>query len=97
MGTIDNNPVVKTRAGKVRSSPAGGGVDASEMTARVNQILNRWSTVGLALGVARNGSLEFFSEHGLADIASHTPITEDTVFRIASLTKTFTAIAVMQL
>ncbi len=35
--------------------------------------------------------------HGLADIASDTPVTEDTVFRIGSVTKTFTAIAVMQL
>ncbi|HET9974474.1 MAG TPA: serine hydrolase domain-containing protein, partial [Streptosporangiaceae bacterium] len=35
--------------------------------------------------------------HGVADVRSKAPITEDTVFRIASLTKTFTAIAVMQL
>jgi CubicO group peptidase (beta-lactamase class C family) len=47
--------------------------------------------------VIRDGSLESFDGHGVADIASKTPITEDTVFRIGSLTKTFTAIAVMQL
>ncbi len=68
-----------------------------ELKARVGEIPNRWPTVGLAVGVVRNGSLTFFSGHGLADIASNTPITEDTVFRIASVTKTFTAIAVMQL
>jgi CubicO group peptidase (beta-lactamase class C family) len=72
-------------------------IDQEQMQARVNQILNRWPAVGLALGVVRDGSLEFFSAHGLADIASETPITEDTVFRIGSITKTFTAIAVMQL
>jgi CubicO group peptidase (beta-lactamase class C family) len=33
----------------------------------------------------------------VADIASGTPVTEDTVFRIGSITKTFTAIAVLQL
>ena len=55
------------------------------------------SAVGLAVGVIRNGSLEFFNGHGLADIASNAPITEDTVFRIGSITKPFTAIAVMQL
>ena len=38
-----------------------------------------------------------FSGHGVADIASATPVTEDTVFRIGSITKTFTAVAVMQL
>jgi len=67
------------------------------MTARVGEILSRRPCVGLAVGVVRNGSLEFFAGHGTADIASHAPITEDTIFRVASITKTFTAIAVMQL
>jgi CubicO group peptidase (beta-lactamase class C family) len=60
-------------------------------------ILNRRPAVGLALGVVGDGGLRFFRGHGLADIASSTPVTEDTVFRIGSITKTFTAIAVMQL
>ena len=72
-------------------------VDALEMKARVSEILNRHPAVGLAVGVVRNGRLEFFHGHGLDDIVSKAPITEDTVFRIASITKTFTAIAVMQL
>lgn len=45
----------------------------------------------------RRGQMESFHAAGLADIASNTPNTKDTVFRIGSLTKTFTAIAVMQL
>ena len=72
-------------------------VGQSEMKRRVGEILNRWPAVGLAFGVVRDGSLEFFSAHGLADIESRTPIAEDTVFRIGSITKTFTAIAAMQL
>jgi CubicO group peptidase (beta-lactamase class C family) len=72
-------------------------IDQLEMRARVGEILNRWPAVGLAVGVVRDGSLEFFYSHGTADLASNTPITEDTVFRVASITKTFTAIAVMQL
>jgi CubicO group peptidase (beta-lactamase class C family) len=68
-----------------------------DLKVRVGEILNRWPAVGLAFGVVRDGSLEFFSAHGLADIATKTPISEDTVFRIASITKTFTGIAVMQL
>jgi CubicO group peptidase (beta-lactamase class C family) len=67
------------------------------MKARVEEILNRHPAVGLAVGVVRGGSLAFFHGHGMADIASDTPVTKDTVFRIGSLTKTFTAIAVMQL
>ena len=72
-------------------------VSPPNVQSRLGQILNRWPAVGLAFGVVRNGSLEFFSVHGLADIESHTPVTEDTVFRIASISKTFTAVAVMQL
>lgn len=73
------------------------GVDEDAMRAAVTGILNRRPAVGLAVGVVQDGRLVFFHGHGLADIASRTPVTEDTVFRIGSLTKTFTAIAVMQL
>ena len=68
-----------------------------ELRARVGEILNRHPAVGLAVGVVRGGSMEAFSGHGVANITSCTPVTEDTVFRIGSITKTFTAIAVMQL
>jgi CubicO group peptidase (beta-lactamase class C family) len=71
-------------------------IDDIELKSRIDGILNRHPAVGLAVGVVRDGSLEFYG-HGVADIASNTPITEDTIFRIGSITKPFTAIAVMQL
>ena len=67
------------------------------LKARVAEILNRRPAVGFALGVVREGSLEFFHGHGVADVASRRPVGEDTIFRVASITKTFTAVAVMQL
>jgi CubicO group peptidase (beta-lactamase class C family) len=73
------------------------GTDELELQGRIDGILNRHPAVGLAVGVVRNGCLECFSGHGLADIASNTPVTKDTVFRIGSVTKTFTAVAVLQL
>jgi CubicO group peptidase (beta-lactamase class C family) len=69
-----------------------GGSDA-----RVRQLLSRRPAVGLALGLVRDGHPDFFHGHGLADVASRAPVTDDTVFRIGSITKLFTAIAVMQL
>lgn len=72
-------------------------VDRLNMRDRAAEILNRSPAVGLALGVVLNGSLEFFHGHGLADIRSRAPVTQETVFRVGSLTKTFTALAVMQL
>jgi CubicO group peptidase (beta-lactamase class C family) len=73
------------------------GLDQDQLTARVDEMRNRWPAVGLAVGVVRHGVLESFCAQGFADIASKTPVTRDTVFRIASISKTFTAIAVMQL
>ncbi len=80
-----------------QSAEKSARVDLSEVSARVGEILNRRPAVGFAVGVVRGGRLELFDAHGVADIASKTLITEDTAFRIASITKTFTAIAVMQL
>jgi len=64
---------------------------------RVAEMLHRQPAVGMAVGVVRNGALQFFSAHGVADVPSRVPVTDDTVFRVGSITKTMTAIAAMQL
>lgn len=69
----------------------------SAVEAGIAGILGRHPAVGLAVGVVRDGSIELFRGHGVANIGSKTPVTQDTIFRVASITKTFTAIAVMQL
>ncbi|HEY8439461.1 MAG TPA: serine hydrolase domain-containing protein [Candidatus Limnocylindrales bacterium] len=63
----------------------------------VDEILNRRPAVGFAVAVVRNGHPTLFDARGLADIASQTPLSEDTVIRIGSVTKLFTAVAVAQL
>jgi CubicO group peptidase (beta-lactamase class C family) len=72
-------------------------IDDLGLKATIAQILDRWPCAGLAVAVIADGDLAWFHGHGLADLAAKTPISENTVFRIASLTKTFTAVAVMQL
>ncbi|HEU0213109.1 MAG TPA: serine hydrolase domain-containing protein [Jiangellaceae bacterium] len=72
-------------------------VDERELIARVDEILHRRPAVGLAVGVVQDGAMVFFRGHGLADVAANIPVTADTVFRVGSITKTFTAVAVMQL
>jgi CubicO group peptidase (beta-lactamase class C family) len=72
-------------------------INQHEIDAKIDAILNRWPAVGLAVGVVRGGGALGFSGHGVANTRSARPVTEDTVFRIGSITKTFTAVAVMQL
>jgi CubicO group peptidase (beta-lactamase class C family) len=71
-------------------------IDELALKASVAEILNRWPVAGLAVGVVRDGSLAWFHGHGVADIESGAPVDANTVFRIASITKTITAVAVMQ-
>ena len=85
--------VTRPNEKRYRSSPPVG----ADVRTWLDEVLNRRSAVGFAIGVVRGGKLDFFGGHGLADIGSGERIDERTVFRIASITKTLTAIAVMQL
>jgi CubicO group peptidase (beta-lactamase class C family) len=52
---------------------------------------------GAAWGVVIDGQLVHSGASGYRDIASKAPATPDTVFRIASMTKSFTAMAILKL
>jgi D-alanyl-D-alanine-carboxypeptidase/D-alanyl-D-alanine-endopeptidase len=54
-------------------------------------------TPGLAAGVVRHGRLDHLFATGVADVASGRPVTADTGFRIASMTKNVTALAILML
>ena len=52
---------------------------------------------GAAVGILLEGELVYEKGFGVQDVATRRPVDSDTVFRIASLTKSFTALAVMKL
>jgi len=52
---------------------------------------------GAALAVARSGELVYSRGFGTADLASGEPVQPDSLFRIASISKPLTAVAILQL
>ncbi len=52
---------------------------------------------GAAWGIVIDGELAHTGVLGYRDLATKSPVTPDTVFRIASMTKSFTAMAIMKL
>jgi CubicO group peptidase (beta-lactamase class C family) len=52
---------------------------------------------GLAVGILLDGELAYERGFGVRDVQTATPIDGDTVFRIASMTKSFTALSVLKL
>jgi CubicO group peptidase (beta-lactamase class C family) len=52
---------------------------------------------GYAIAIIKDGSVVFRSTFGMANIEQHRKVTKDTVFGLASLTKTFTGLALLHL
>ena len=59
--------------------------------------LKETGATGLAVGIVLEGELVYERGFGVRDVATATPVDSDTVFRIASMTKSFTALSVMKL
>jgi CubicO group peptidase (beta-lactamase class C family) len=73
-------------------------VRAQTLTAQLNKLLDDWkekNAPGMAAMLVRDGRIEYRNFFGFADLESRTPITRDTQFLLASLTKQFTAMAIM--
>lgn len=52
---------------------------------------------GLVYGVVKDGKLAYVKGIGVQDIRDKRPVTPDSLFRIASMTKAFTALSILQL
>ena len=52
---------------------------------------------GAAWGIVIDGELAHSGSTGVRDVATNAPVDADTVFRIASMTKSFTAMAILKL
>lgn len=67
-------------------------------TSGLDEIIDRHmrtaSIPGLALGLAREGVVVDVRNYGLADVSAARPVGPDTLFHVASITKTVTALAI---
>lgn len=90
------------------AQPAAGPVESIAAHPRVADaitLLDLWieeqvafqQLPGLAIGIVYDGELIWTKGYGYSDVASKTPTTPATLYRIGSITKLFTATAVMQL
>ena len=71
-----------------------------EKTRRVDALFERWDrsdSPGCSLGIVLEGRLIYEHGYGMANLEHDIPITSETVFRIASVSKQFTAMSVLLL
>lgn len=74
---------------------------SSERLQRIHETIQRHVDAGDISGavtlVARRGRMVHFEAHGLMDIESKKPMEKNTIFRLASMSKPITAVAVLML
>ncbi len=70
---------------------------AAELDAKATGFVREHRLPGMAAGVVHEGELVWSGGPGFADVASRRSGDTGTLYRIASITKTFTATAIMQL
>ena len=86
--------------GLPRAVPEDVGMSTSRLE-RIAPVMQRWVDDGkipfVLTMIAREGRLVHFEKYGMQDVATAKPVGFDTIFRIYSMTKPITSIAVMML
>ena len=63
----------------------------------IQQILKEEKVVGLSIAVVKNNKIIYTSSFGKSNLESGAPLNNNNIFRIASISKSFSATAIMQL
>ena len=70
------------------------------ITKKIDNLFKKWdnhNSPGCAIGIIRNDSLIYAKGYGMANLEYGIPITPETIFHIASVSKQFTAFAIVLL
>ena len=65
--------------------------------AGINHIMDSINAVGFSVAVVKHHKIIYTHSFGLKDIEKNIPLTDNSIFRIASISKSFTATSIMQL
>ncbi|MES1221475.1 MAG: serine hydrolase domain-containing protein [Bacteroidota bacterium] len=65
--------------------------------ARIDTVMKKFDMVGLSVAVVKKGDIIYSHSFGLKNIETKTPLSNTDIFRIASISKSFSATSIMQL
>ena len=82
-------------------APAASAATVEEMIPAVDKIMGDWQQTapqpGFVYGIVKDGRLVHTRGFGVQDLEARRPVTADSLFRIASMSKAFTAMAILKL
>ncbi|WP_317196645.1 serine hydrolase domain-containing protein [Hymenobacter negativus] len=65
--------------------------------ASMQQFMSRWNVLGASVAISKDGKLVYERAFGYADVARTVPMQPHNLLRVASISKTVTALAIMKL
>jgi CubicO group peptidase (beta-lactamase class C family) len=69
----------------------------AKAAAGIQQIIDSSNVVGFSVAMVKDNKIIYTQSFGLKNIEKNIPLTNDAIFRIASISKSFTATSIMQL
>jgi CubicO group peptidase (beta-lactamase class C family) len=84
-------------AGGLMPAPALAHAQSDDLHRKVDAVFAEWTgtaTPGCALGVSRDGKVDYVRGYGMSNLEYDVPIGPDSIFHIASISKQFTAFAI---
>ena len=85
----------------MKTDPASAGLDERQLERITEHLQARYiepgKIAGCQIAVARHGQLGYFRSFGARDLERSAPVEEDTIWRIYSMTKPITGVALMSL
>ncbi len=92
------NPVLSQRLSRVIPESVGLSSQRLErLDKTIQQHIDNEQLPGAVAFIARHGKIAHLKAYGMKDCETNEPMTEETIFRIASMTKPFTTVAAMML
>ncbi len=79
------------------SNNSSNSIETRAFDSIITQFIDRYNIVGASVAVAKEGRLVYSRGYGMADKNLQDPVTPRNLFRIASVSKLITAVAIMKL
>lgn len=78
-------------------NPLFAQTDRQQMEVEIASLMEEFHAAGLSVAVVKDGKLHYTKSFGYKNLENQTPLQENHIFRIASISKSFTSTAIMQL
>jgi CubicO group peptidase (beta-lactamase class C family) len=89
--------VAATAAPALRPHAAAPALDFAEIDSVISGLMKTYFVPGAAIALVKDGQVIYTKGYGYRDVGAKLPVTDKTVFSIGSVTKSFTALGILQL